>query len=206
MPMNPGKRLRGDDLRTAMIDAAESVIAEEGLKALTARRVAADVGVAVGTTYNVFDNLFSLIAEVNTRTLSMLAGEIASIETGSRSAHDVLMAFADCYMDFVRRHRHRWLAVFEVDMPDMTASLPNQEFIDRLFGFLENAIARHNAAFGGDDLRKSARGLWAAMHGLLMLSESNRLKAVGLETIRPTIEHLVSCHLAGLDAAVRERT
>ena len=65
------------------------------------------------------------------------------IEIGSRSAHDVLMAFADCYMNFVRRHRHRWLAVFEVDMPDMTASLPNQEFIDRLFGFLESAIARH---------------------------------------------------------------
>ena len=200
--MNSGKRLRGDDLKAAMIDAAETVVANEGLKALTARRVAADVGIAVGTTYNVFDNLFSLIAEVNTRTLALLAGEIAAIQTEGRGAHDVLMAFADCYMDFVRRHRHRWLAVFEVEMPDMTASLPNQQFIDRLFGFLEGAIARHNPSIGADDLRNSARGLWAAMHGLLMLSESNRLKAVGLETIRPTIEHLVTCHLAGLDATV----
>jgi AcrR family transcriptional regulator len=198
--MTVDKKLRGDELKTAMIDAADRIIAEEGLKALTARRVAGDVGVAVGTTYNVFENLFALVAEVNTRTLAMLADEIAGIALDGRSAREVLMAFADCYMQFVRDHRNRWLAVFEVDMPDMQAAVPNQAFIDRLFGFLEQAIARHNSAVSEEAVRMSARGLWAAMHGLLMLSESNRLKVVGLPTIRPTIEHLVACHLAGLDA------
>ena len=198
--MTADKKLRGDDLRLAMIDAAERVIEAEGLKALTARRVAGDVGVAVGTTYNVFENLFALVAEVNTRTLAMLAREIAGIEIAGRDARAVLMAFADSYMQFVRQHRERWLAVFEVEMPDMEASVPNQDFIDRLFGFLERVIASHNPRLDPETVRKSARGLWAAMHGLLMLSESNRLKVVGLQTIRPTIEHLVVCHLAGLDA------
>jgi len=198
--MTADQRLRGEDLKIAMIDAAERIIASEGLKALTARRVAGDVGVAVGTTYNVFENLFALVAEVNTRTLAMLAREIAGIKMEGRDAQTVLMAFADCYMDFVRQHRSRWLAVFEVDMPDMEASVPNQDFIDQLFGFLEQIIGAHNRNLDPQTVRKSARGLWAAMHGLLMLSESNRLKVVGLQTIRPTIEHLVVCHLAGLDA------
>lgn len=199
--MKASPRLRGEDLKTAMIDAAERIITEEGLKALTARRVAADVGVAIGTTYNVFENLFALAAEVNSRTLAILAKDIAGISLAGLGTHDILMAFAECYMQFVETHRNRWLAVFEVEMPDMEASVPNQHFIDQLFGFLEQVISRHNPAIDADTARRSARGLWAAMHGLLMLSESNRLKVVGLQTIRPTIEHLVTCHLRGLDAA-----
>lgn len=201
--MTASPRLRGEALRTAMIDAAERIVSEEGLKALTARRVAADVGVAIGTTYNVFENLFALAAEVNARTLAILAREIAAINVAGRNAHDTLMAFVDCYMQFVHDNRDRWLAVFEVEMPDQTASVPNQQFIDQLFGFLERVIASHDSRIDAASARRSARGLWAAMHGLLMLSESNRLKVVGLQTIRPTIEHLVSCHLAGLVAEGR---
>jgi len=201
--MKADRKLRGEELKAAMIDAAERIVAEEGLKALTARRVAGDVGVAVGTTYNVFKNLFALAAEVNSRTLSLLAHEIAAIDIEGRDAHSVLMAFADCYMDFVQRHKNSWLAVFEVEMPDGEVSLPNQEFIDRLFGFLERVFLHYDKCLDAATVRKSARGLWAAMHGLLMLSESNRLNVVGLATIRPTIEHLVACHLAGLDAQGR---
>jgi hypothetical protein len=47
--------------------------------------------------------------------------------------------------------------------------------------------------------RRSARGLWAAVHGLLILSASSRLPAIRLENVRPTIDHLVTCHLFGLD-------
>jgi hypothetical protein len=33
-----------------------------------------------------------------------------------------------------------------------------------------------------------------------MLSASSRLPAIRLENVRPTIDHLVTCHLLGLDA------
>ncbi len=200
--MEKGRKLRGDDLRAAMIDTAERIVDAEGLKALTARRVAADVGVAIGTTYNVFENLFALVAEVNARTLSMLAREIALIRIEEKSAHQALMDFAECYVDFVRRNRNRWLAVFEVEVPEEARdAVPNQQFIDQLFGILEDVVMRGNPSLDRETARLSARGLWAAMHGLLMLSESNRLTIVGLQTIRPTIEHLVDCHLKGLEAS-----
>ena len=95
-----------------------------------------------------------------------------------------------------------WLAVFEAEMPPGSAELPNQASIDRLFGSLEHAIRRHDPRIDATLAEQSARGLWAAVHGLLMLSAAGRLRAIRLESVRPTIAHLVDCHLAGLEALV----
>lgn len=198
--MKTETRLRGAELKQALVDAAERVVREEGVRALTARRVAADVGVAVGTTYNVFENLDALVTEVNRRTLSLLAEELGRIETAGRSTRDILLDFADGYVRFVRDNRNCWLAVFEIEMPDLTEEVPNQSYIDSLFGFLETAIRSGFPDLDEDQVRHSVRGLWAMVHGLLMLSESNRLDVIRLDDIRPTIEHLVTCHLAGLEA------
>src|SRR6186997_1420454 len=60
---------RREELRGALIDAAERTIAAGGLEALRARELAEEVGCAVGAIYNVFPNLDALIFEVNARTL-----------------------------------------------------------------------------------------------------------------------------------------
>ena len=192
------KKLRGEHLRAAMIDTAERIIVSDGLRALTARRVASETGVAIGTTYNVFDNLFELIAEVNARSLDKLAGEIRNLDLESMTARDALVAVADSYLQFVKANRNRWLAVFEVEMPAGINMLPNQRYVDGLFATLEQIVMRYDRKIERETAGLSARGLWAAMHGLLMLSESNRLTALGLPTIGQTMEHLIDCHLQGL--------
>jgi len=200
MVKKANKRLRSADMKAEMIDAAEKIVSTEGLSALTARRVAVDTGVAVGTIYNIFENLGALVAEVNARTLVDLAEALSDVRTGWRSSHDVLMGFADRYMAFVRDNPYRWMAVFEVEMPDAGQMPPSQVAIDRLFSFLEDAICAHDSRIDAQMARRSARGLWAAVHGLLMLSASRRLPAIRLENVRPTIDNLVTCHLLGLDA------
>lgn len=203
MAKKANKRLHRSDTKAEMIQIAEKIVSAEGLSALTARRVAIDAGVAVGTTYNIFENLGALVAEVNARTLADLAAALSGVKIGEGSTHDVLMGFADRYMDFVRDNPHLWMAVFEVELPDAGQMLPNQAPIDLLFSFLEDAICAHDNRIDAQMARRSARGLWAAIHGLLMLSASNRLPAIRLENVRPTIDHLVTCHMLGMDALVK---
>ena len=203
MVKRANKRLRSADMKAEIVQIAEKIVSGEGLSALTARRVAIDAGVAVGTIYNIFENLGALVAEVNARTLVDLAAALSDVQTGEGSTHDVLIGFADRYMDFVRDNPHRWMAVFEVEMPDAGQMAPNQATIDRLFSFLEDAICAHDNRIDAQMARRSARGLWAAVHGLLMLSASRRLPAIRLENVRPTIDHLITCHLLGLDALVK---
>jgi AcrR family transcriptional regulator len=200
MVKRANKRLRSADMKAEMVQIAEKIVSGEGLSALTARRVAVDAGVAVGTTYNIFENLGALIAEVNARTLADLAAALSGVQTSEGPTHDVLMGFADRYMDFVRDNPHRWMAVFEAEMPDAGQMRPNQASVDLLFSFLEDAIRAYDHRIDEQMARRSARGLWAAVHGLLMLSVSNRLPAIRLENVRPTIDHLATCHLLGLDA------
>ena len=64
---------RRDKLRDALIDAAERTLETQGLRALRARDLAAEVGCAVGAIYNAVADLDELIYAVNARTLAALA-------------------------------------------------------------------------------------------------------------------------------------
>ncbi len=195
-------RRRGVGLKTQMIEIASEIISEEGISALTARRLAADSGVALGTTYNVFANLGELIAEVNARTLADLVAVLSGVAVDDRSTKDVLLNFALAYSDYVAGNRNRWLALFEVELAAPGQSTPNQALVDQLFTQLEAVIQSHDDRIDTDTARGSARGLWAAVHGLLMLSDSGRLGVVRLASVEPTIDHLITCHLLGLEALV----
>jgi AcrR family transcriptional regulator len=199
------KRRRSADMEAEMIQAAERIVGEEGLSALTARRLAGDVGVAVGTIYNVFENLDALVAVVNARTLGDLAAALSGVRAHAGATRDVLLGFADRYIEFVRGNPRRWMAVFEAEIGEAHQSQPNQAAIDRLFGFLEDAIGASDERIDAAMAHQSARGLWAAVHGLLMLSAGNRLPIIRLENVRPTIDHLVTCHLLGLERLIESQ-
>ena len=104
------------ELRKAALEAAELIVVEEGLGALTARRVAAETGCSVGTLYNIFGHLDGLIAEINLSTFRQMAEEASRTvrsmpADAGREAR--LTALARMYLHFARTHRNRWSAVFE---------------------------------------------------------------------------------------------
>src|SRR3954466_15217886 len=63
---------RRQNLREALVAAAEKRIGTGGLRGLKARDLAAEAGCAVGAIYNVVDDLDDLILAVNARTLAAL--------------------------------------------------------------------------------------------------------------------------------------
>ena len=57
-----------EEIRQMALQAAESIVTEGGYKALSARKVASEIGYTVGTLYLVFENLDELVLYVNGRT------------------------------------------------------------------------------------------------------------------------------------------
>lgn len=110
------KRKPHAELRKTALEAAELIMVEEGLGALTARRVANETGCSVGTLYNIFGHLDGLIGEVNLSTFRQMAEEasrtIRALPDGA-GREDRLAALARMYLNFARTHRNRWTAVFE---------------------------------------------------------------------------------------------
>ena len=190
-----------DQLRTAMIDAAERIITSQGVETLTARRLAADLNIAVGTTYNVFRQMDDLIGEVNARTIARITEVITSVEKAGRESDELLMAYADAYIAFVTNNSNTWAALFvgEID-PESESHKRNLAQTLHLFSYIEDALSTVSTNAEQSEIQSSARALWAAVHGMLSLVAHGRHTILGLGDIRETIQLLITNHVAGMRA------
>ncbi len=177
-----------------MIDAAQTMICTNGANSLTARSIAKQLGVSVGTVYNVHGSMDGLIEAVNARTLARLEREIAAIELQQGSVEDVLVEFAERYMTYVQNNLNLWSMMFEGQLSD--SANVNQVRIDRLFGFLEKAL--EPVADDANTRAKSARVLWASVHGILQMAFTGRLQLLKIDDVKGIVRHAIKCHLAGL--------
>lgn len=154
--------------RKAALEAAELIVVEEGLSALTARRVATETGCSVGTLYNIFGHLDGLIGEVNLSTFRQMAEEASrTIRALPEEAgrEERLAALARMYLTYARTHRNRWTAVFE--------HRPQGPVDQRIQNAEQLLFARIIAAAGIDPTSAnqaeadSLRMLLAAIHGVV---------------------------------------
>ena len=171
--MNAEKNLRTKrkphaELRKAALEAAELIVVEEGLGALTARRVATETGCSVGTLYNIFGHLDGLIGEVNLSTFRQMAEEASRTiralpdDTGRE---DRLAALARMHLGFARTHRNRWAAVFE-HRPQGPADQRIQNAEQLLFARILSA-AGIDPTGANQAEADSLRMLLAAIHGVV---------------------------------------
>ncbi len=186
-----------EDLGEALIQAAEATIRRDGYSALTARRLARDLGISVGTVYNVHGSMDQLIEAVNARTLSGLERRIAAIDLQKGGVEDILVEFATRYMNYVQDNLNLWSVLFDGQLSP-SAEL-NQATIDRLFGFLEQALAP--VAPDEETRARSARVLWASVHGILQMAYTGRLQLLKIDDVQAVVRHAIRCHLGGLKSA-----
>lgn len=185
-----------DRLKVRLLQAAESVMATEGLAAVQARRIAQDGACSVGTLYNIFGDIDGLILATNERTLHDL-GRVLLV-AGQRSAGSGLevrlMALATAYLDFATVNRRRWRAVFEHTLPD-TREVPAsyQEDRRRLLALIESQL---DSTIADAQARSdAAHALFSAVHGIVLLSLDAKLgpfePAMCERQIRFIIAHVV---------------
>ena len=109
------ERTYRERLRANTLLVAKRIVANEGLPALQARRVAVDAGCSVGTIYNLYDGLDDLIINVNAATLEDLGRDLMA-ERDRSLGSDLsaqLTALALAYLGFALDQQPSWRAVFE---------------------------------------------------------------------------------------------
>src|SRR5262245_27222664 len=113
---------RRENLKQALVRAAEKTIAKRGLAGLRARQLAFEVGCAVGAIYNVVDDIDDLIMLVNERTLLALERQLVTTAEAVESADSAgaierLVKLAIAYLNFADANGLRWRAVFDHRLP-----------------------------------------------------------------------------------------
>lgn len=199
--MKPPRPSR-DALRDRALEAARRIITDEGLKALNARRVATDIGVAVGTLYNLFENFEEIILRLNLETLEEMERVFASRAVLPKDPCDATLAIARDYLDFTAAHHNRWRSTLEFKadgqnrfMGDFSAT------ISRLVAEVERAIAPLFPPGGEAGRRLAAAVLWSSLEGISAASAADNLRMVAPTTAWDMARSLITNYLAGLKTA-----
>ncbi len=183
--------------------AATKIAQKEGLASLTVRRIAKDIGCSVGTIYNVFDNLDTLILHLNGRTFGALYEELIKVEAKGEP-RAVVESLTETYLGFVRDNANLWNVIFEHVWP-AKYPLPDwyREKIERLLKLLANILAPlfpEGREPGGreDENYLAALVLWSGLHGINSLVATGKLGIVTSETAKVLSDMLVEIFFGGL--------
>src|SRR5262245_29039349 len=92
-----------EELYKLALDAARKIVGKEGLRGLSTRRVAGEIGYTAGTLYQLFDDLDDLIMRLNGTTLDALYSMCGEVSP-SGDPGMALKELANRYIDFVAKN------------------------------------------------------------------------------------------------------
>jgi len=181
------------------------IIEEQGLSGAQARPIAEAAGCSVGTLYNVFDSLDTLILRVNAETMSELCMQVRQVLDRSLRAAPApvehIVALAGAYLDFAQANTLRWSAVFEFRRASH-AQMPAwyDEQIVGLFALVEESIAGLPGLKDEAQRAETARALWASIHGMVAMAFAGRIAPIDPSNVRRHLEGILRAVWAGIAA------
>jgi len=97
-------REHDERIASALLDAAERVVAEGGLEALSVRRIAGAIGVSTRAVYSLFGSKDGLIIALGTRAFNLLRDGIDALPTTEDPAGDLVEAGVVVFRRFALGH------------------------------------------------------------------------------------------------------
>ena len=199
---------RREALRQALIEAAERRIGADGLAALRARSLAADVGCALGAIYLAFPDLGALASAVRERTLARLeagAAEAASPPEAGASARPAalaaLQALAALYLRFARDNRNLWRALFDHRANE---GAEDGGALASIFASIELQLRVLAPETSDERRRLYAHALFAAVHGVVALGLDEERWGLSGEELAWQVEAIVAAAATGFDGETRQ--
>jgi AcrR family transcriptional regulator len=192
-----------DELRELILEASTDLIKEHGLAGLSAREIARRINYSPGTLYNSFDNLDDLVLTIEGRLLDSLMEALAALPE-EKDAKQRVHLLANRYLKFASDNPKLWNLLFEHHIPQSQA-MPDwyRQKLEAVMGRVEGVLAPVAGGLDEAHLRRSARVLWASVHGLSSLSAAHKLAVISSEDATLLMDDLVTTYLNGLEAAGR---
>lgn len=180
------------ELRELILAATRQVIVEAGFQRLSAREIARAIGYAPGTLYNMFRNLDEILMRVETRVLGELDDAVEQAMLGKHGI-EAVRRFASAYVEFAYGNRRLWELIQEHHPADRTSG-PDW-YLDRLYASLprlEQVLSGMSSNGDADDVQRTARLVWSAVHGVLTVATTAKFGPLPLATTISMAETLAA--------------
>jgi AcrR family transcriptional regulator len=189
-----------EEIRQMALNAAEAIVAAEGYKGLSTRKVASTINYTVGTLYLVFKNLDDLVLQVNGRTLDMLFEWLLVRRSETGAPRDELLGLANAYIAYAEAETPRWNMLFEY-VSEKGNALPDWYLmkLSKVFGLAEKALKPLGDHRSELEVQQAARVLWAGVHGICTLKIRQRMDLAGGQSAEGMAQMLIDNFLRGFE-------
>ena len=188
-------RIHDERTAAALLDVAERIVTEDGLAALSVRRLAAEVGTTTRAVYSLFGSKDGLVIALGARAFNLLRDGLTSLRTTDDPAGDLVEAGVAVFRSFTLGHA----ALFSIGF--LQTGVTSE--INREFGAAqENALAclyarierlKNERLLGTRTVPDATLEFHALCEGLAALEGRNILRAEEAERIwRDALSSLVS--------------
>jgi AcrR family transcriptional regulator len=186
-----------EEIKHMVLEAARTIVIEEGFAALKVRRIALEIGYTVGSIYMVFTNMDDLIMHVKARTLDELGDQLDE-KIPECAPQEQVLKLAKSYLEFASQNYSLWSMIFEHRLPD-GEPIPvwYQEKIDQAFVRVEKLLGQLAAESNQLEVKSAARAIWSGVHGICILSLTSSLDRVGIKDVENNIVLLVENFIRG---------
>lgn len=159
-----------DPARRELLDAAAKVVAEEGVDALTTRRLAAEVGRSTMAVYTWFGSKPNLLRALYREAFSRFRERLCAIPTTDDPLADVI-ALGRAYRQHALTDPNLYEIMFGRSHRYFSPAAEELEFALSTYQILVDAIARCVEAGDLDvEPQLGARQVWASVHGAVTLT------------------------------------
>lgn len=192
-------RISADDV----VDRAEGIIDDEGVGALSVRRLASELGVSRQIVYTHFAGMHDLLEQLHLRSGRYLTESVLGLEAPVGS-DDRLVSAAHAYLSYSRRRPAMFELAFGQPVPGFTPSAETTAALRKVFrvrivGMIEGWCDVNGIEIAPRAMLDRARAYWSAIHGLVTLERAGH--ATPSETDH-LVEELVSNLVAGWRSAL----
>jgi AcrR family transcriptional regulator len=149
------------NLRETLLDAADALLSERGVAALTLREVAKSAGVSHAAPYHHFASLNELLAAVAERAFTTLAQAMERAVRADDPA-ERLIAICESYVAYALQHPAQFRLMFGPMLAHKREHPGFQQAAERAFGVLLQATTEYDPSHG---VVLALTG-WSVAHGL----------------------------------------
>lgn len=187
-----------EEIRSMALDAAERIVAEEGYKGLSARRLASAINYTVGTLYLVFANLDDIVQQINERTMDAMYDWLCARAGRAERPDEAILALANAYIAYARAQPGRWNMLFDY-LAEKGDTLPETYLmkVERVFGLVEASLAPLVSQNTPEAVQQVARVLWASVHGICVLKIRQQMDLAGGQSAEAMVALLIDNFLRG---------
>ncbi|MBV1706011.1 MAG: TetR/AcrR family transcriptional regulator [Hyphomicrobiales bacterium] len=164
------------NLRQALVDAADQLVAERGLGGLTFAEAAKRVGVTGAAPYRHFSDRQALVDELARQGFSRFTNDLAAAAASTPQPIDAFAAMGRAYLDFARQAPGLYQAMF--------SARPAAALGDNAHSAFSAGVAAMLAGARLTPRQEEALGLkiWALAHGIASLEAAGFIASPDLAT------------------------